>query len=78
MAERLQVESKVFETHVGKWRSAHMGEFVLIKGEDVIGFYESLDAAFDQGSQRYGMADFFIEQILPAETVNISFVGQVA
>jgi predicted acetyltransferase len=78
MAERLQVESKVFEAHVGEWRSAHMGEFVLIKGEEVIGFYESLDEAFDQGGQRYGMADFFIEQILPAETVNISFVGQVA
>ena len=78
MTERLQTESKVFKNKVGEWRSSHLGKFVLIKGEETIGFYESLAEAFDHGSKRYGIADFFIEQILPAETVNISFVGQVA
>lgn len=78
MPDRLEVERKVFDEHIEEWRSSHIGKYVLIKGKEVVGFFDSLDKAFDQGSKRYGMADFFIEQILPADIVNVSFIGQVA
>jgi predicted acetyltransferase len=78
MAERLEIERKIFDDHVEEWRSSHGGKFVLIHGKEVVGFYDSLQKAFSQGTKLYGMADFFIEQILPAETVNVSFIGQVA
>jgi predicted acetyltransferase len=78
MAGELEIERQVFDEHVQEWRSSHVGKFVLIKGKEVVGFYNSIEEAFVQGSKRYGMADFFIEQILPAETVNVSFIGQVA
>ena len=78
MPERLETERKTYESHIEEWRATHVGQFVLIKGNEVIGFFDTLDKAFDKGSQRYGMSDFFIEQILPADTVNVSFIGQVA
>jgi hypothetical protein len=78
MAERLEIERQVFNDHIEGWRSSHMGEFVLIHGKEVVGVYDSLQKAFRQGTKLYGLTDFFIEQILPAETVNVSFVGQVA
>ena len=77
MPERLATERKNFEKHIEEWRTTHVGQYVLIKGNEVIGFFDSLEKAFDQGSQQYGMSDFFIEQILPADTVNVSFIGQV-
>jgi predicted acetyltransferase len=78
MAERLEIERKVFDARVEEWRFSHMGKFVLIQGKEIIGFYDSLDKAFSHGTKLYGMADFFIEQILPVEMVNVSFIGQVA
>lgn len=78
MAGELELERKVFDDHIEEWRSSHVGEFVLIHGKEVVGFYDSLQKAFSQGTELYGMADFFIEHILPAETVNVSFIGQVA
>jgi hypothetical protein len=78
MSEKLQVERRVFDDHVEEWRSSHSGQFVLIKNEDVIDFFGSLEEAFKKGISLYGMNDFFIEQILPANSVNISFIGQVA
>lgn len=78
MPDRLAVERKTFKENLANWRQSHVGKFVLIKNTDVIGFYDSLEQAFSKGSSLFGMDDFFIQQILPADSVNISFVGRVA
>ena len=77
MANNLDIERTVYNRHIGEWRVSQLGKFVLIKGKEIIGFYDSLEKAFDEGSVLFGMATFFIEQILPADSVNISFVGQI-
>ena len=74
----LEIERKVFDEHVESWRGPQMGKFVLIKNTKIVGFYDSLQDAFNAGAKLYGMEDFFVDQILPPNTVNISFVGQVA
>ena len=76
MEVMLKKENEIFNSSLEEWRKTHMGQFVLIKGEEVIGFYASLETAFAEGMKRYGLEDFFIEQIIPRETVNVSFVGQ--
>src|SRR5262245_33907154 len=74
--DELAEERAVFEANLETWRREQLGRFVLIKGPEVIGFFPSLGAAFAEGSKRYGLKDFFIQQILPAATTNISFFGQ--
>lgn len=78
MGERLSIEQKTFDRHIHEWRSSEMGKFVLIKDTKVISFYNSLTAAFEEGIRRFGMDDFFIDQILPSDPVNISFLAKVA
>lgn len=78
MAEKLQTERQVFEAHINEWRAARIGKFVLIKDNNVIGFFDSLEVAFRDGSNRFGLEDFFIEQILPSQSVNVSFVWRTA
>lgn len=78
MKGQLGLERKIFDEGINEWRTSRLGKYVLIKGENIIEFYNSLDEAFNEGSNRFGMDDFFIEQILPSNAVNISFVGQVA
>ena len=78
MNDKLTVEKSIFEKHLEEWQVTKLGKFVLIKGENVIGIYDGLQEAFKEGVKRFGLDDFFIEQILPPDSVNISFIGRVA
>jgi len=72
----LQREGEVFAAHLDEWRQHHLGEVVLIKGADVIGFYGTLDEAFADGLRRFGLDEFFVKQIIPRDAVNISLYGK--
>lgn len=76
MPQQLIDEGRVFEEHLDEWRQSHLGEFVLIRGEDVLGFFPALDEAFRVGTERFGLEPFFVKQIIPADSINVSFFGQ--
>jgi hypothetical protein len=76
MSEPLTTERRTFEVRLQEWRQEHVGEFVLIKGDEVVGFYGSLADAFAEGMRRYGLEDFFIDQIRPQDVTNVTFIGQ--
>ena len=76
MESVLAIESAVFNDHIDEWRKTNMSQFVLIKGSSMIGFYDSLESAFTDGLKQFGLNDFFVKQIIPRETVNVSFVGR--
>ncbi len=71
----LEVERRVYAEHIEEWRQIHLGEYVLIKGEEVIGFFPDLTKAFDRGTALYGLKPFFVQEVSPAAHVNISFYG---
>lgn len=72
----LEKESELFNTKLEEWRGSRLGKFVLIKDTTVIGFFDSLNVAFDAGSTQYGLEPFFVKQIAPRDTTNVSFVGR--
>lgn len=76
MTQPLHDEAAVFATHIDEWRTAHLGHVVLIKGDDVIGFYPSLEHAFLEGTSRFGLDPFVVRQIVPTDVVNVSFYGR--
>ena len=75
-AEPLERERHVYESHIEEWRRAHLGKFVLIKDDEVLGFFDSLEGAFNEGTARFRLDPFFVKQIMPGETVNVSFFGK--
>jgi hypothetical protein len=75
-AEPLERERHVYESHLGEWRETHLGQFVLIKDDDVLGFFDSVEAAFNEGTARFRLEPFFVKQIPPLEGVNVSFFGK--
>ena len=74
--EPLERERRVFEAHLDEWRKSHLGQYVLIKNDDVLGFFDALDAAFNEGTARFHLEPFFVKQIMPGEVVNVSFFGK--
>src|SRR5208337_1717345 len=65
----LESEQAVYEANLSKWLSDHEGEYVLIKGDKVDGFYESRDEALTAGYSRFGIGPLFVKQVSPSEPV---------
>lgn len=74
--DELKQETGVYNAKIDEWRKTHLGKFVLIKDDQVEGFYSSLKDAFDRGSAIYGLDPFFVKQIIPADSTHISFMGR--
>jgi hypothetical protein len=68
-AASLKREQAVYEANLPGWLSDHEGEYVLIKGSTVDGFYGSPDDALTAGYSRFGIGPLFVKQILPTEPV---------
>lgn len=72
----LERETAVFESHLDEWRKTHLGQFVLIKEDRMVGFFDTLNAAFNEGTRLFGLERFFVKQITPIDTVNVSLLGR--
>lgn len=72
----LDKETNTYKAHIDEWRQSHPAEFVLIKGDDVIGFFPSLNEAFSLGTKRFGLDEFLVKQITPTDNVNVSLFGR--
>jgi hypothetical protein len=48
---------------------AHEGEFVLIKGDQVIGFFDDSSAALREGDRRFGLVPLLVKKIAAVEPV---------
>ena len=47
----------------------HEGKFVLIRGEEFIGTYDSVENAYTEGVKRFGCEPFLIKKISEQEEV---------
>ena len=63
----LRREQAVFDASLVEWLSDHAGKYVLIKGSEVGGFYESRDQALSAGYARFGFGPLLVKQVLRAE-----------
>lgn len=66
----LECEWETYRREVGSLIAAgHEGEWVLIKGEEVIGCFASRREAIDAGSQRFFRQPILVHQVLSREPV---------
>ena len=63
--EPLAEESGTYEANVEQWAEEHAGEFVLIRGTKVVGFFATKEKALTDGYKRFGIAPFFFKQVTP-------------
>ena len=59
----LAQEVRTYETHLPGWADRE-GQFVLIKGRGVLGFYPRHENALDAGYDRLGGGPFLVKQVL--------------
>ena len=62
----LKPELEVYQKNIHEWEGRD-GEFVLIKGDDVQGFFSSYDDALTRAYELFGLESFFVKQISSIE-----------
>ncbi|MFL6389711.1 MAG: hypothetical protein ACJ71U_19720 [Terriglobales bacterium] len=71
---RLTSEIELYEAHKSEWLRHHRDEFVVVKGNDLLGFFANFHEAYSAGVAEYGIdADFLVKRVVPQEPVFVVF-----
>ncbi|KKK98666.1 hypothetical protein LCGC14_2640490, partial [marine sediment metagenome] len=62
-------ELATYEREKARLLAEARGKFVLIKGDDVIGTYDTQTGAIDEGWRRYGDAPILLKQIVDIDPI---------
>lgn len=68
----LDVERAHFERSIADLEARFPGKFVVIKGEEVIGDFNTIQEALAEGVRRFGLEGFLVRQVgVPPTAISI-------
>ncbi len=71
---RLTAELELYEAHKSEWLRTNRDEFVVVKGNDLLGFFVAFHDAYRAGVEKYGInADFLVKRVVLHEPVFVVF-----
>ncbi|HEY4677597.1 MAG TPA: hypothetical protein VIJ01_10565 [Candidatus Angelobacter sp.] len=71
---RLSVEIQLYEAQKSEWLRTHRDQFVVIKDQSLLGFFDNFHQAYTAGVAEYGMnIDFLVKRVVPQEPVFLVF-----
>jgi len=59
----LEVERQFFDEHAEQLRSQYAGKFVVIKLQEIVGAFDTMDEALAEGARRFGLDSFLVRHI---------------
>ena len=78
MPALLEKEYKFYLNHLDEFVAHHLHQFVLIKKDKIVGFYDSYAGALKAGLKDFGNVPFFIKEIERQEAVHSFHQGIIA
>jgi hypothetical protein len=67
-------ELEYYAQHKGEWLRQKSGKYVVIRKDDVLGFFPSFERAYTAGATSYGIdTSFLVKQIVEQEPVFFLF-----
>ncbi len=66
---KLEREYIYYQASKDKLMKEHLGEFVLVKGDKIAGYFSSENKAYENGLKRFGNQPFLIEKIVREDKV---------
>ncbi len=61
-------ERQFYTEKKAEWLPIHAGKFVLIKGDELIGVFNTVDEALAEGARRFGLGPFLVRRVEVQET----------
>jgi hypothetical protein len=72
----LETEIRAYEARREELERHYKGKFVIFHGEDLIGAYDTLDAAAQEAVRQFGRGPYLIRQVgVASSPVPASFAG---
>ena len=62
-------EMAAYNAHLARMLREHGGQFVLIKGHDIVGFFPDRSSALEEGYRQFGFVSFLVREITDSEPV---------
>jgi len=59
----LDSEVRYFEEHCAEWARYHCGKFALVKGDNLVGVFDTREAALAEGVRRFGLTPFLVRSV---------------
>lgn len=63
----LDQEIKYYNEHISEWLKTEFGKIVVIKGNEVVGFFNTSAEALVEGTKRFGLNSFLVRLVKPTE-----------
>ncbi|MBI2301785.1 MAG: hypothetical protein HYU66_23015 [Armatimonadetes bacterium] len=73
----LETEQSLFEAHRLEWAARFPGQYVLVKGSDLVGAFGTAEAALVQGVRMFGLESFLVRSV-DEDEVTVSIPALVA
>jgi hypothetical protein len=59
----LETEREFFRSHCDDWMEVHHGEYALVKGDELVGFYDEETTAIAEGGRLFEGDDFLVRRV---------------
>jgi hypothetical protein len=63
MAALLERERAFYAAHETEWAAAHPGRFVVVKGDRLLGAFDSIEEALAAGAASFGLDSFLVRKL---------------
>ncbi|HXL79644.1 MAG TPA: DUF5678 domain-containing protein [Pyrinomonadaceae bacterium] len=68
----LDKERQYFADHLAELLSQHLGQFVVVKDDELIGAFNTIEEALAEGARRFGLKPFLVRQVSAADEKEIN------
>ena len=77
--EMLEQERQYFADNLADWLRSFPGKFVVVKGQELIGVFDTIEDALSEGARRFTLEPFLVRRVqetgdeinIPALTLGI-------
>jgi hypothetical protein len=68
----LEKEREYFSKHYAELLSRHLGKVVLVKGDELIGAFNTIEEALAEGARRFGLTPFLVREVTASEEKEVN------
>ncbi len=73
----LDKEYKYYQAHQQEFLKKYKGKVLVIRGEEVVGIYETEGAAYEESVPKYKLGTFLIQKCVPQDEIIQTFHSRV-
>lgn len=60
----LDEERAYFDEHLPDWLQHYPGKYIVVRGNELVGTFDTQEQALSEGARRFGLSSFLVRQVL--------------